>query len=565
MNSEIKRLQQEINKLRKQNLEKQRQVKYIPLNIISNNLYINNPMNNKSQIQKKYNNNSRYNSFINKKGNINKSSLSLNFKNKKNNSYGKLPFKKGMFSYKNSLITSTPNNNYKNINNYNMSNKINYKYNIYNNNTSLLSANLKLNLDNDDNDNNISQNQNIILHGRVPSSSSLDLSKYKISDNSLISHNKSNKKLISPNISQKNSYKNVSSFTNNNINNINNSSIFQKKNYYNKNNNNNIIINNISNNKINQNNSMDNVRISPIIPKKINSNEQVSPPLLIIDDYKENNNYTNDNSNKNNNKKRKPFDHFRNSNKNEKESRRLIIEYIKVLNRQNKNNLGRGDINMIMSKNNISRKVLNQEIIAKEFNSSNIFNNSTIINSNNNINNDISLKPSLNNSLINFHNSVMNVNNKVLSKNFQSPIKNNIKDFLTNMNDEKKDKINMVKFLSTPKIMNINFLHKKYKYICFICPNNISYINGIESYIFKFLDIKSHKLMGGFDLIKISSCSINNKKQNNFFIETYDGKTHRNYEFETNSKENALYYIKSINYLSQLEKCKIYNNKSIFQ
>ena len=159
----------------------------------------------------------------------------------------------------------------------------------------------------------------------------------------------------------------------------------------------------------------------------------------------------------------------------------------------------------------------------------------------------------------------MNVNNKVLSKNFQSPIKNNIKDFLTNMNDEKKDKINMVKFLSTPKIMNINFLHKKYKYICFICPNNISYINGIESYIFKFLDIKSHKLMGGFDLIKISSCSINNKKQNNFFIETYDGKTHRNYEFETNSKENALYYIKSINYLSQLEKCKIYNNKSIFQ
>ena len=71
--------------------------------------------------------------------------------------------------------------------------------------------------------------------------------------------------------------------------------------------------------------------------------------------------------------------------------------------------------------------------------------------------------------------------------------------------------------------------------------------------------------MGGFDLIKISSCSVNNIKQNNFFIETYDGKTHRKYEFETNNKENALYYIKSINYLSQLEKCKIYNNKNVFQ
>ena len=558
MNSEIKRLQYEINQLRKQNLEKQRQIKYIPLNIISNNLYINNSINNKSPIKAKYNNNSRYNSFINKKGNINNSSLSLNFKNKKNNSYAKLPFKKGMFSYKNSLVTSTPNNNYKNIFNQNKQNKINYKYN---NNTSLLSANLKLNLENDDNDNNNNNiSQNIILHGRYPSSSSFDLSKYKISDNSLINLNKSNKKLITPNISQKNSYKNVSSFANNN--NINNN-IFQKKNYYNKNNNNNIIINNISSKKVNQN-SMDNVRISPIIPKKNNNNEQISPSLLIIEDYKENTNYNN-NSNSNNNKKRKVFDHFRNKNKNEKESRRLIIEYIKILNRKNKNNLNRGDINTIMTKNNISKKVLNQEIIVKEFNSSNIFNNSAIIQSNNNINNDMPLKPSLNNSLINFNNSVMNLNNKVLSKNFQSPIKNNIKDFLINMNDEKKDKINMVKFLSTPKIMNLYYLNKKYKYVCYICPNNLSYINGIESYIFKFLDLKSHKLMGGFDLIKISSCSVNNIKQNNFFIETYDGKTHRKYEFETSNKENALYFIKSINYLSQLEKCKIYNNKNVFQ
>ena len=110
-----------------------------------------------------------------------------------------------------------------------------------------------------------------------------------------------------------------------------------------------------------------------------------------------------------------------------------------------------------MTKNNISKKVLNQEIIVKEFNSSNIFNNSAIIQNSNNINNDMPLKPSLNNSLINFNNSVMNLNNKVLSKNFQSPIKNNIKDFLINMNDEKKDKINMVKFLSTPEIMNLYY------------------------------------------------------------------------------------------------------------
>ena len=61
MNSEIKRLQNEIQKLRKQNLEKLKQIKYIPLNIISNNLYINNnALNNKSPIKAQYyKNNSR--------------------------------------------------------------------------------------------------------------------------------------------------------------------------------------------------------------------------------------------------------------------------------------------------------------------------------------------------------------------------------------------------------------------------------------------------------------------------------------------------------------------------
>ena len=158
----------------------------------------------------------------------------------------------------------------------------------------------------------------------------------------------------------------------------------------------------------------------------------------------------------------------------------------------------------------------------------------------------------------------MSINNKVISKNFQSPIKNNINVFLTNMDVEKRDKINMVKFLSIPKIMNVFFLNKKYKYVCFLCPNNICFINGIERYIFKFFDIKTHKDVGGFDLIKVCLCSINKNNINNFYIETYDGKTQRNYEFETNSKDTASYYVKSINYLTQLEKCKIYNKKNIF-
>lgn len=242
----------------------------------------------------------------------------------------------------------------------------------------------------------------------------------------------------------------------------------------------------------------------------------------------------------------------------------MIIEYIKVLKQKKYRNQPETDINTIMINNNISKKVLNKELTFKEFNSSNIYN--SFINTKNNKNNEAnSIQSSFNDSLINnFNNSVVNINNEVLSKNFQSPIKNNISNFLTNMNDVKKDKINMIKYLSIPKYMNIIFLQKKYKYLCLLCPNNLSYINAIESYIFKFVDVKNNKPVGGFDLIKVNLCSLNNNNPKNFFVETYDGKTQRNYEFETNSKDTASYCVKSINYLSQLEKCKIYNNKNIF-
>ena len=273
MNSEIQRLQYEIKQLRKQNLEKQRQIKYIPLNIISNNLYINNSLSNKSHIKPKNSNYSGYDTLLNKSGNINNSSLSLNYKTKKKNkSYGKLPFKKGMFSYKNSLITSTPNITYKNIPNNNLSNIINFNYGKNNNNTSLLSANLKLNIDSDEPENSNNISQNIILNNRIPSSNSFDLSKYKISEKSIINNNKSDKNLIN---SKKNSNQKDNIYSNI-------SNIVQKKTYSNKNNN--FIINNYKNIKNNQN-SIDNIKLSPVIPKIINKKEQNSASMLIIDDY----------------------------------------------------------------------------------------------------------------------------------------------------------------------------------------------------------------------------------------------------------------------------------------
>ena len=538
MNSEIKRLQNEIKKLRKQNLEKERQIKYIPLNIISNNLYINNSSKN----------NSNKNYLINKSKNLNSSSSAFNNNGRKNKSFVKLPFKKGMFSYKNSSIYSTP---------------INYQNNNKGrNNNSLLQANLKLNLDSEDYyPNNLSQN--ISNYGRIAPSSSLDLNKYKITeknrDDLLNSHR--NIKSSAPHMDDfNNNIRKVK--TNYNINNF-----FHKKNINNKSG---LIINtnNLEYKKPTiHHNSVKMLKSPSIIPKLIINKEQNSSSLFNIDDYKDNSNlYSNKHS-----RKRKIIDHYVNNPKNEKESRRMIIELIKVLNRQNHKNNEKymhGDVDAIMESNNISKKVLNKEyILSKEFNFSGLFQNNTNTNKNNKTFGDISFnKSSLSNSMINnFNDSVMNLSNKVLSKNFNSPIKSNINNFLTNMNDEKIDKINMIKFLSVPRIMKLNFLNNKYKFICFLCPNNISYINGIESYIFKFVDIRSYKLVGGFDLIKVNLCSVNNNNLKNFYIETYDGKTYRNYEFETSSKDIAIQYAKYISYLCQLEKCKIYNYKNINQ
>ena len=188
--------------------------------------------------------------------------------------------------------------------------------------------------------------QNIYIHGKMHSSSSLDLNKYKIIDKNINYLNKSIKNITISNNSKNNSVKNVNLYNNNK----NKTNIFLTKNNNNKINNN-ISINNSNKNKLNQN-SIDQLKISPIIPKLLNTNEQNIPSLFNIYDYKDSNNI---NINKNNNNKNKRiFDHFANSAKYEIESRRMIIEYIKVLNKSNnkknnKNSIGI-NINSIMAK-----------------------------------------------------------------------------------------------------------------------------------------------------------------------------------------------------------------------
>lgn len=87
-------------------------------------------------------------------------------------------------------------------------------------------------------------------------------------------------------------------------------------------------------------------------------------------------------------------------------------------------------------------------------------------------------------------------------------------------------------------------------------PNKLTFLNGIESYIFQWMDLNSQTYVGGFDLIKINSCYIKNNNNNIFIIVTLDSNIKKIYEIDTDSFTTTSYYVKSLNYLSQLENVK---------
>ena len=405
-------------------------------------------------------------------------------------------FTPGMFSYKRNPYHNL-NNSYesKNIANNNSS-QISNKLNANRNKNHLLFPNLKLNIDNTETSSLRTLTNNDNISNNFPSISTINLNKYKILNDS----NNRNKSIDMGN-----------TFNNTNYN-------YDILKY------NNIIINNIQQPKYKSKSN----EIININSKRTGKNNSFQYNNI-------NNNNYNINTNKYNNiieQGIKIKNYFIDKNKYEKESRRMIIEYLKILKQQENN---KSKINNILRINNISNKVLNQKKI--------IYNINTYPNQ--------SLS----------YTYVSGFNNK----NIESPRKKynikNINKFLNDMNDITNDKINMIKFLSLPRIMDLIFIGKKYKYIFMLAPNQFSYKKGIESYIFQWKDIKTRQLIGGFDLIKVNSCCINCQNNKNILIETFDGVYHRQYELIAISNEIASNYVKSINYLSRLEKCKIYNKK----
>ena len=128
---------------------------------------------------------------------------------------------------------------------------------------------------------------------------------------------------------------------------------------------------------------------------------------------------------------------------------------------------------------------------------------------------------------------INNIDEKVLNLDKKKDLKGKISQLdysehqnsIFNISPSRKEKINYLKFLSTPRIMFlINEMNEKVPYIFFLSPNISNYDDGIERYSFKWININNSSDNNSYDLFHLKKCRINNKEYKRFDIifEEYD-------------------------------------------
>ena len=268
----------------------------------------------------------------------------------------------------------------------------------------------------------------------------------------------------------------------------------------------------------------------------------------------------------------------------QKESRRMLVEYIKVINLSKKNSTIKG----ILSKENINNLVLlkqNNENEEKEKEKEKEKENNSL---NNSINNNKDNNKSIDNLILTTNkriepfsiNETPKSNHNLMessSKNFfheQNSFRI-LNNFLNDMDDESQDKISLLTFLSIPRIMNMVISkEQKYSFVFYCSPTNISCLYGIETYIFKWNECKNYNLAGYFDLINVENCYIDNgnRKIFNIILNNNNNKNDKllnndginesdHYCIEADDEEISLNYAQAINFTSQLVKYRVYVNK----
>lgn len=298
-----------------------------------------------------------------------------------------------------------------------------------------------------------------------------------------------------------------------------------------------------NNNNININDDKENTKN---VNSNINNNKSINMSMTNLNKNKDNNLNINNNyfmskktiksSNMGNNEDSFPLPHYKNyfieNPKNEVESRRMIIEYIKILNK-NVNSVSKVLIN-----NNISRKILNQKYTDTEY-----YENYELFGE---AKKELYLK-NLNYSL----SSDSDNSNEEDNKDFNNVLSmNNLNSLLL---DNEKKKIDILYFLCVPKVLNlIGENNSKQKYIFIVVPDENTLIKAKESYLFQWRDMSNNEVENEFNLKSIKSCSVSDKYNNRFIIEVEkeDLIENLNFEIETPSKEVCDYYVNGIQFLS---------------
>lgn len=240
------------------------------------------------------------------------------------------------------------------------------------------------------------------------------------------------------------------------------------------------------------------------------------------------------------------------------ESRRMMVEYVKLALQNVKGN----SLEQVMKERNISDKILQQEATTS-----------------NNSNSARKTQQQYQQQQTSDFLSGMQSPHAML---FQTPSAHfnddssrsntrNIHKFISEIaNDGSLDKLTYVNFLSTPRVMNLHMSSSHIQpYIFLLSPNSSAYTYGIETYSFRWLHLYNSSYFGNFDLIKLISCASRSSRVHaNLFelIITNKGNTEdtRSLIIEAPSEEVCNTYIRSLNYLAQLVKCKIYQRNVYF-
>ena len=230
------------------------------------------------------------------------------------------------------------------------------------------------------------------------------------------------------------------------------------------------------------------------------------------------------------------YNFFKDNNNYEKENRRMIVEYLKVIGRIGIKNRDYNCKKTVLD-NNISLNILNQKCVGNDFNNNGFLNDTKKYTLKNNINHSVS-------------NDSVTSNNTIDNNNFKSNKKLNLYKFnnISFFNENKK--IDLFNFLWVPRVLNLISGDTKEKYIFLITLDDIFYKEGEQNYKIQWRNMTENEIENEINIRQINYCYENSKFNNRFIIKVHNDLNEKFYfEIETPSKELCNNYVKGINYL----------------